>query len=265
MARDRAARTKLDALIVDSHAHVAENWYEPLETLDALMRRNGVERAVLTQPLGQTDNTYAQSCRRWAPERYATIVLVDPYDDDAVATLGALARDGASGVRLRPGARSPNGDGLDVWRAARDLGLAVSVPGSSEDFASAGFAELVAAFPAVTFVLEHLGGKSTAAFGLARFLNVCLKVPGLGELAPRASDRNAAYPFALSDPDPIEGALGAFGAQRLMWGSDFPLVCSREGYGNALRFCQARFASLPDAEQNLIFGGVADRVFRVRS
>jgi L-fuconolactonase len=250
--------------IIDSHAHVAGNWYEPLATLDDQMHRTGVAGAVLTQPLGQTDNAYIQSCRRSDPERFATIVLVDPADSAAITTLRALARDGAAGVRLRPDARSPNGDGLDVWRAAADLGLAVSSPGTSEAFASEAFAELVAAFPELAIVCEHLAGKNPSAFALARFPNVYVKVPGLGEIAPRAPDRNAAFPFTLPEPDPFAQAIAAFGADRLMWGSDFPVVCSREGYANALHFCLDRFASRSEAEQCLIFGGVAARIFPTR-
>ena len=262
--------------IVDSHAHVAVNWYEPIDALEEHMHRAGVEAAILTQPLGNWDNDYIQACRRAAPDRYATIVGIDPAAPDAVAALEAFARAGASGVRLRPSARRPGGDGLDIWRAAGACGLAVSSPGSSADFASAAFNDLVAALPDVTIVLEHLAGGNvpatsddgiaarSAAFSLARFSNVLLKVPGVGEVAPRCADRSAPFPFSLPDPDPFAQALLAFGPQRLMWGSDFPVVSSREGYGNALRFCRDRFAGCTDAERALIFGGVADRVFPPR-
>ena len=46
-----------------------------------------------------------------------------------------------------------------------------------------------------------------------------------------------------------------------MWGSDYPPVSMREGYGNALRFTQARLRDKSDEEQALIFGGVAARLF----
>jgi L-fuconolactonase len=262
--------------IVDSHAHVASNWYEPIQVLEDQMCRNNVDRAILTQPLGNFDNGYIEACRHADPERYATIVGIDPSAPDATSAMAQCERSGASGVRLRPGARSRGGDGLDVWRAAGACGLAVSSPGTSADFASAAFGDLVEALPDVTIVLEHLaGGNSPAvsgegvaarrsAFLLARFPNVFLKVPGIGEVAPRSADRSAAFPFTLPDPDPFTEALLAFGAHRLMWGSDFPVVSSREGYANALRFCRDHFAGCTEAERYLIFGGVADRVFARR-
>jgi len=62
----------------------------------------------------------------------------------------------------------------------------------------------------------------------------------------------------------LDEALAAFGPQRLMWGSDFPIVCSREGYAGALRFCMDAFGHRSEGDRELIFGGVADRVFPSR-
>ena len=57
-------------------------------------------------------------------------------------------------------------------------------------------------------------------------------------------------------------ALEAFGADRIMWGSDFPVVSSREGYDNSLRLPLAYFARLSEDERDAIFGGTAMRVWR---
>ena len=51
------------------------------------------------------------------------------------------------------------------------------------------------------------------------------------------------------------------GRGRLMWGSDFPPVSFREGYGSALRLTTEEYSSLSDGERDLIFGGVAKMVF----
>jgi L-fuconolactonase len=48
-----------------------------------------------------------------------------------------------------------------------------------------------------------------------------------------------------------------------MWGSDFPPVSSREGYGNALGLCRSALADLLPADSDEVFGGVARRVFRM--
>jgi L-fuconolactonase len=90
---------------------------------------------------------------------------------------------------------------------------------------------------------------------------VYVKVTGLGEFAQRA--RPVRYPFPFEEPVPpnLDEAYAAFGARRMMWGSDYPPVANREGFGNALRFCQQHFATKDPAEQGLIFGDVATEVF----
>jgi L-fuconolactonase len=69
------------------------------------------------------------------------------------------------------------------------------------------------------------------------------------------------FPFEAPIPPFIEMAYRAFGPERIMWGSDFPPVSHREGYGNALRFALDRFAAKSAEERKLIFGGVARRLF----
>jgi L-fuconolactonase len=74
-------------------------------------------------------------------------------------------------------------------------------------------------------------------------------------------------PFVQPEPQFLEQALGAFGSRRIMWGSDYPPVSAREGYGNALRFPMERFAAMPgvtDEDREWIFGGTALAVFPVR-
>jgi L-fuconolactonase len=59
----------------------------------------------------------------------------------------------------------------------------------------------------------------------------------------------------------VEMAYEAFGASRMMWGSDYPPVSVREGYGNALRFTMERLSDKSADERALIFGGVAAKLF----
>jgi L-fuconolactonase len=56
-------------------------------------------------------------------------------------------------------------------------------------------------------------------------------------------------------------ALEAFGANRMMWGSDFPPVAGREGYRNALQGVQTHPAWKDRAEVEMVMGGTAARVW----
>jgi L-fuconolactonase len=287
--------------IVDAQCHVSTRWYEPVETLLAQMDRNGVAQAVLIQMLGEFDNGYQQACALNHPDRFVSVVAVDPTTADACDRLAALAAEGAVGVRLKPDARSPVGDPLALWRVASDLQLAVSCVGTAETFGAPEFFELIASLPALPIVLEHLGGTSQAGatdlparrrvFEIAEFPNVYLKVPGLGELLPRSRMMPNEAPLlesaagaaptqgALREPRSVapsaksplfesplaelELALERFGPERLMWGSDFPVVGGREGYANALAGTQAAMAAPgPDALAS-VFGGTAGRVFKL--
>jgi L-fuconolactonase len=75
----------------------------------------------------------------------------------------------------------------------------------------------------------------------------------------------------MTNPFPFHGrvipildmALEAFGPERMMWGSDWPPVSRREGYGNALRFPMQHLSSLSEGEKSLLFGGVAQRVYNL--
>jgi L-fuconolactonase len=255
---------------VDSHCHVSDVWYEPAETLLFQMDRCGMDRAVLVQLLGQFDNRYQQACVKAWPDRFASVVAVDPAAPDAVETLTRLQEDGACGVRLRPQARSPGEDPLAIWLATQTLGLPVSCVGPASAFRTDGFAEVLAAVPNLKVVIEHLGGvarpdaddRAEEVFALAAHSNVYLKAPGLGQLASRAASlTDGGPPLPPSAAAPLMRALDAFGADRLMWGSDFPPVASREGYANAIGWVEAALSERSSAERADIFGGVAAHVF----
>jgi L-fuconolactonase len=251
-------------MIVDAHCHASPRWFEPVETLLYQMDRNGVERAVLTQILGQFDNDYQLACVAAHPDRLVSVVAVQSADD-----LRRLADVGVAGVRI--GAASSD-DAL--WQVAVEHGLAVSVSGRASAMIAPNFTARIDAMPQLNFVLEHLGGigrpdfdgsESTraAVLELARFPNVALKLPGLGQMGKRIALDNDP-PVDAEAANLILAAFTHFGADRLMWGSDFPPVASREGYANALAWPRRVLKEVAEVEQTAIFGGSAARIFELR-
>lgn len=262
-------------LVVDSHCHASDVWFEPVETLLFQMDHNGVAQAVLTQVLGQYDNSYQQACVARHSDRFVGVVAVDSASPEAARKLKPLAEQGARGVRLRPEARTPGEDPYAVWRIAAECGLAVSCGGSAANVLSTDFVKLVETFPNLRIVVEHLGGwarpdcdgsettrKGIAA--LARFPNIYLKVPPLGQIVKRAPGvllPPRGRTLALEPAEILLEMLGHFGADRLMWGSDFPPLASREGYANGLNWTRELFAGQPNEAQAKVFGGTARAVF----
>jgi L-fuconolactonase len=267
-------------MLIDAHCHASPLWFEPVEPLVFQMDRNGVAKAVLTQVLGQFDNAYQEQCLACFPGRFASVGAVDAASEGAADAVRRWAARGMAGLRLRPEARSPGRDPLAVWRAAAESGLAISCGGLSGNIVHPDFHALAAEFPDMPIVVEQLGGWTRpdcdrtpetwrGILALARFPNVSLKTPTLGQIAPRTIGKplpNDGSPVL----DAAQGAilieaLASFGAERLLWGSDFPVVASREGYANALNWTRALFARRPQAEVDAIFGGNAERIFFARS
>lgn len=196
---------------------------------------------------------------------------VDTGRPDAPDRLAEWVNQGVEGIRLGPTVRSPGSDPLAIWRKAAELDIVVSAPGSVEEFASPEFEEVIKELPGLNIVIEHLGGAGRdtnpahAAYrrvlALAQYPNTFMKVPGLGEICARPMPFVQPMPFE-EIPPLIEMAIEAFGAHRLMWGSDFPPVAGREGYRNSLRFPMehVRFSSEEDKEW--IFGKTATTLWR---
>ncbi len=241
----------------DSHTHVGTERYEPVEVLQAHLQACGIACAVLVQHGSQTDNSYLAACLARAPEQFAAVMRV-PEDDEGTK-IRHWAQRGFGGLRLRASARTPGADPLAQWRAANDLGLPVSVHGTPEALIGDAFAEVIATFPRLTLVLEHLGGaqpenKPAAGgfadvFNLARHRQIHLKLPGFGELidppVPFANHQEAAVL--------VDAALNAFGPGRMMWGSDWPRCCGREGLGHAFQVPWQHFRTLSDEDRAAIF------------
>ncbi|MEX1019598.1 MAG: amidohydrolase family protein [Litorilinea sp.] len=258
---------------IDTHCHASPHWYEPVESLLAQMDRHHIEKAVLVQLNGQYNNTYQFECVARYPDRLASVALVDATQPDAPAQLARLAEQGAQGVRLAANMRSPGDDPLAIWRQAQTLGMSVSCSGGADLFAEPAFAELAAAVPDLPIIIEHMAslkakpGELPPAhlcdriFELARYPNLYMKIHGLGEICTRNMPITEPFPFDRTGIELLRRAYAAFGADRLMWGSDYPPVSGREGYGNALQLTMAELADCSPAEHAQIFGGVAAQVY----
>jgi L-fuconolactonase len=258
-------------LIVDTHCHALPHWFEPVEVLLHQMNANGVEKATLVQVRGQFDNRYLMKCVRRFPGRFSAVAIVDTERPDAPQTLEGWVREGAEGVRLAPTTRSPGNDPLAIWRKAAELGIPVSSLGNPQGFTSAQFEEVVKELPTLPIIIEHLGGigRDEAApyptfrkiLALARYPNTHIKVHGLGEICARPIPFPQPMRFPTVPPL-MQMAYDAFGASRIMWGSDFPPVAGREGYRNALQWTMEHIPFRSDGDKEWIFGKTALSLFK---
>lgn len=254
-------------IIVDTHCHAGRSWFEPIELLLYQMEANNVDKAVLIQHRGAYDNSYLLDCAGRFPGRLAVVAMVDTESPDAPAALAGWAARGVNGVRLEPHQHSPGPDPLAIWRKAEELGLVVSCQGTVEQFASTGFADVVAAVPRLTIVIEHLAGATpevnppdTLYKTLAEYPNTYIKVPGLGEISERPAVLQPGFALDFTPPL-IELVYKAFGPRRMMWGSDYPPVSGREGYRNALHGVMEHPALRNAEDRESVMGKTALAVF----
>lgn len=128
--------------------------------------------------------------------------------------------------------------------------------------------EMVRLCPSVHFVLDHLGKPAIRAGilepwathlqKLAELPNVCCKLSGLVTEADWQTWKPA-------DLQPyVDHALAAFGPERLMFGSDWPVSKLATGYARWLQTAETAVSHLSEAERDGIFYANAYAFYRLQ-
>jgi predicted TIM-barrel fold metal-dependent hydrolase len=243
------------------------------------------------RPEGVTQAVYVQA--NWAPDRsldevafvsqaaeesgfpIAIVAYADMLAPDARPQLDQLARNSRlRGVRMQLHWHENTlyrfASGPDL---ARDPRLVANIGrladyGFSFDlqvFAGqmAGAAELAAACPSVTFVLQHAGmledlsphGIAAWRAGMTQLAaqpNIVSKLSGLGTFQRRNDPEGIAF---------IAGeTLALFGPERCLFGSNFPIEKLWTSYGELIA---AHRAAVPETAHRAVFNETARRVYRL--
>jgi predicted TIM-barrel fold metal-dependent hydrolase len=265
------------ARIVDTHAHVWPRGVRhpgqqkaptlagtPADLL-AVMDATGVDAGIVSPAmLAYPDNAYVLGAAGTAPDRIFAVVGIDPRDPAAVRSIPSMAAYGALGVRFNLGATplttAQDLEGLDALvDAARDADLVIqwTIPLSATHLVE----RAAGRCPDARQVLDHLGLPADAhdLAGLAQVRALaaipCLniKLSGLYAISRDGYPYRDVWPWA-------EGVVTAFGSERTMWASDWPLAGESAPYGDHL----ALVGLLPflDADaRSAILGGTAIRVW----
>ncbi len=275
-------------MIVDTHVHVVaadearyplrpsgigSQWFREhpvtVEEFAGTAAAAGVDRAVLVQAFGAygTDNTYVVDAAASAPDRLVSVGIVDAEDSGAPAALRALAaRPRFSGIRLFAiGASAPTWlddpatDGL--WSVARELDLRVVVAVLAPDLPR--LERRLEQFPDQAVVLDHCGFPDLRGgapypgadplFALARFEQLSLKITSHVLEAADAQGDAGGRAF-------VEHLVGSFGADRLVWGSDYSQTHDRS-YAELVGLGRAACAGLTDADRQRVMGANALRLW----
>lgn len=127
--------------------------------------------------------------------------------------------------------------------------------------------ELLKACPDQTFILDHCGNPDVAAGAfkpwaasmktLAAFPNLSVKMSGIAvNCAPGTATLETIRPYA-------EKMIELFGPQRVVWGSDWPVVNLACGLPDWIDISKAILSQYSIDEQAAIAGGNARRIYKL--
>ena len=269
--------------IIDSHVHVwkhdprypwaKETTHPPPhdatpETLLALMRANGVSKTVIVQVIHyRWDNSYLADVLKQFPEYFRGVARVNPQDPGAPDQASRLIREqGFAGIRISP-AGDEQGDWIrgplmePLWARCRDENGSMSVLAPITRIPDV--ALLIEKFPDLDVVIDHMADcpperpellKNLLA--LKRFPRVFVKVSHAWSLSRQA------YPYPDCQAQ-IKRLYDAFGPERLMWGTDWPLVEAYCGYGKALSIIRDEMPFLNAEDKKWMLSKTVSRVFGI--
>lgn len=276
--------------IVDSHAHAIaddhtrypivpidgqqSDWSKDhpvtVEQLISKMDHAGVDRTVLVQASSVYgyDNSYTIDCVSAHPDRFVGVCCIDATVSDAPDTLAKMIQEhGMSGVRLFTQG-DPSWIDQDIakpfWRKAAQLSVPVSIA-----LPSSGLPKLARALEQNTDVrvlLDHLANsvvsdgppyeQARSLFDLAQYPNLSVKFSTYN-LHDAAQGDSTVQQF-------FEHLLGAFGAERVIWGSNFPASWGSgtdEPYQELVNLGRNGLSFLDEADLSLVMGDNARRIY----
>jgi L-fuconolactonase len=241
------------------------------DDLAPLLARHGVAATVLVQSMPNEDDTHFMlDLARHNPFIKGVVGWTDLKAPDAPARIAALAADPAL-KGLRPMLQDiADGD----WIADPALGPGVQAMlrhGLSFDAlvlprhlaALLAFAER---HPELPIVIDH-GAKPLIADGvlepwrgdiarLAALPQVCCKLSGLVTEAGPGWDVERLRPY-------VAHLFASFGPQRLIWGSDWPVLNLAADYAGWIAACGSLLDHLGEPDRQAIFGLNARRFYRI--
>ncbi len=269
--------------LVDTHTHVVSSDHEryPLSPrklsgtwyldapasaaeLVAAMDKSGVDQAILVQGVGaySFDNRYAADAAMANSRRFTAACCIDVEAENALEMLSYwIDGRGMTGIRLFALASEGPSWLIDprtdpVWERATELAAHIIVtilPRQLDELD-----HTLARFPETPVSLDHCAfalaepETATRLFELARHPNLHLKV-STHVLDDAARQEGSARLM-------VRRLVDEFGAERLMWGSDYCQTHDRS-YAELVAFAREAFGGLTPAERTACFSGTARRLW----
>ena len=286
--------TTLKMKIIDSHLHVwasaaesatypyAPNQTPPDSVIDISctsslleqMSQAGVDGALIVQPINHKyDHRYVKDAIKKHPDKLKGMLLFDPASPDPEAALSRfeeLVLQGFVGVRFNPylfeGKMCENESAVKIFKRCAELNFPVGIMCfKGIELHHDDILSLCDKSPETMIILDHFGFASVEKqdqFDIVLSLkekNVVVKISALF----RQGDKGAPK-YEKVRTERFEPLLEAYGADRMMFGTDFPYVTQEEiGYQGAVETVSSWLSERTAEEKNAVMGGTAERLFGV--
>jgi L-fuconolactonase len=208
-------------MTTDGYCHCGLSRYLPVEQVRLAMEHADVERAVLVQHLGEFDNGYLAAVTAAEPGRFAAVALVDHTQPAWPGALAEIASSGYfRGIRITARALSENYE-FCLRAGALSLVMILDMPDGFDG--NAGVVRRLAGdcLPC-PIVVSHLGYPWVDAGHLGRGRDL-LTLSDESSVFVLLSGASMFCPFPYSALGGlINDVIAAFGAERVLWGSNFP-------------------------------------------
>ena len=226
----------------------------------AAMDEAGVAKSAVVQASSAYayDNSYVAAAVAAYPRRFTGVFSVDALAPDAVDKMKYWMAKRLTGMRLYTAGSTmeqklwfTDPKTFAAWAFAGEAGIPVCMQMRFKAFPQ--LKEMLARFPKVRFVIDHLGrtemadGPPYAAaaplFELARYPNVYLKVThrNFEEARNGKATPETFFPRLVQE----------FGANRIAWGSNFP--AAKQPLSELVALGRDTLAFLPQADRDWIF------------
>jgi predicted TIM-barrel fold metal-dependent hydrolase len=245
-------------------AHVPDRDAAPEMLLD-LMKANGVSKTVIIQVIHyKYDNTYLSDVLKRYPETFQGVCRVDPLNPDAPDHLSRLVQQGFRGVRLSP-AGDPSGDWIrgplmpPLWRRCSALKVPMTVLAPITRMPDVG--ALLEKLPELTVVIDHMAdcpidqpAELEKLIALRRYPKVFVKISHTWSISKQP------YPW-LDAQEYVKRLHHAYGPQRLMWATDWPIIEGYSTYPKALSVVREEMKFLSADDLRWMLNKTIERVW----
>ena len=245
-------------------AHVPDRDATPEMLLD-LMKANGVSKTVIIQVIHyKYDNRYLADVLKRYAGTFQGVCRVDPLDPAAPERLSELTAQGFRGVRLSP-AKDASGDWFrgplmpPLWKRCRELKVPMTVLAPITRMPEVGV--LLEKLPDLTVVIDHMADcpinqpeELEKLIALKRYPQVYVKISHTWSIS------KLPYPW-LDAQEYVKRLYHAYGPERLMWATDWPIVEGYSTYAKALSVARDSMQFLNAEDRSWILSKTIERVW----